>query len=173
MHNYTDSSDFNSIFLVVVSYSTSEAAVIQITLACPKAVRVGCQTGNCHVAVTTVTVAVAIQQSSWPGAIGNAPETDRFTNIKTEGLHSTSLLLFKVLFSLPPCFCKLDFSMNNYATSLFLLLFYNDTYIIHRAFPIVLLLVKNIRDFGSWLFSRHREFQRTKERRFHFIMFLF
>jgi len=63
MYNYMESSDFNSIFSVGVSYSISEVAVIQMTLACPKAVRVGCKTGNCHVVVTTVTVAVATQQS--------------------------------------------------------------------------------------------------------------
>lgn len=131
MYNYTDSSDFNSIFSLVVSYSISEAAVTQMTLAGPKAVRTGCQTGNCHVVVTTVTVAVATQESHRPGTIGNAPEIDRLINIKTEGLHSTSLLLFKVLFYLPPCFCKLDFYVNNYVTSLFLLCFYADTYNIH------------------------------------------
>jgi hypothetical protein len=144
MYNYTDKSDFNSIFSVVVSYPISEAAVVQMTLAYPKAVHVGCQNGNCHVAVTTVTVAVATQQSQRPGANGNAPGTDRLINYKTEGLHPTSLLLFKVLFSLLPCICKLDFCVNNYVTSLVLLCFYADTYSIHRTFPIVLFLVKNI-----------------------------
>jgi hypothetical protein len=75
-----------------------------MTLACPKAVRVACQIGNCHVAVTTVTVAVVTQESNRPGAIGNAPEIDRLINIKTEGLNSTPLLHFKVLFFSPALF---------------------------------------------------------------------